>query len=562
LDYYLIEHIMFRKSPETAQLNIFTSPGSLLLGKSLSLYENQSAWHNQFRQQVTMRIDENIFSPLYCNNNGTPNSSIRVLIAMMILKEAERLSDEKLFENCRFNMLTRSAIGLLNADDLVPTDSTYYLFRKRIDEHAKAGNENLFDIVFSQITKSQCIDFEVSGKRIRMDSKMLGSNIAWLSRYELIHETLRLFYKQVKQFGKLDKATEDRLGDLLKLEGNKVVYTCSSEEVKTRLHQLGELIYKILPLFADSPSPQYKTLQRVFNEQFKLDENKVVVSREKEKISAQSVQSPHDTDCHYRNKDGTKVKGYSINVTESCDDDKDLNLIGNVDVRKASTSDVDFFQDDIEKSQEVFPDKIEDAHADGAYHSPDNQKFCEDKDINLYLHAIQGAKGRYQLDFLDNGRLSVLDTVTDELIDSTTITCKDGHNKWRIKTEKSYRYFSQKDIDNYQIRRRIEKTPIEILQKRNNVEATIFQLGYHYSNAKSRYRGEIRHQMWADIRCLWVNFARILKYMKQSTQETSFFAKYALKSLYTGFSFVLKSYLSAILPHHLSNSENTIFSVV
>jgi hypothetical protein len=68
-----------------------------------------------------------------------------------------------------------------------------------------------------------------------MDSKLLGSNIAWLSSYELIHETLRLFYTQAKQSGKLEKATEDRLDDLLKLEGNKVVYTCSSEELKSRL---------------------------------------------------------------------------------------------------------------------------------------------------------------------------------------------------------------------------------------------------------------------------------------------------------------------------------------
>lgn len=30
-------------------------------------------------------------------------------------------------------------------------------------------------------------------KQVRMESKLLGSNIAWYSRYELIHETLRLF---------------------------------------------------------------------------------------------------------------------------------------------------------------------------------------------------------------------------------------------------------------------------------------------------------------------------------------------------------------------------------
>ena len=201
-----------------------------------------------------------------------------------------------------------ASLGLNNADDPLPTESTYYLFRKRIQEYAKDKNENLFETAFSQITKGQCAEFEVSGKRIRMDSKMLGSNIAWLSRYELIHETLRLFYKHEKHDVRLDKVIQNRLEELLKLEGNKVVYICSNEEVKSRLQELGELIYRILPLFPTSTSIYYQTLQRVFNEQYKIDEKKMVVAREKEEISAKSVQSPHDTDCHYRNKDNQKVK--------------------------------------------------------------------------------------------------------------------------------------------------------------------------------------------------------------------------------------------------------------
>lgn len=552
---------MFKKSSKSGQLNMFTSPKSLFSGNSLKMYEDEQAWHNQFRKQVTMRIDENIFRPLYCQDNGTPNAPVRVLVAMMVLKEAEGLSDQKIFENCRFNMLVRSAIGLYNADDSLPTESTYYLFRKRIQEYAKEKNENLFETAFAQITKGQCAEFEVSGKRIRMDSKLLGSNIAWLSRYELIHETLRLFYDQVKQAGQIDKAIKDRLDELLKLDGNKVVYICSNEEVKSRLQELGELIYKILPLFISSTGVHYQTLQRVFNEQYRVDEKKVVVAREKEEISAKSVQSPHDTDCHYRNKDDQKVKGYSINVTESCDDDKPLNLIGHVDVRKASTSDVDFLQDDIEKAQEVFPDKIQAAHADGAYHSPDNQQYCKDNEIDLYLHAIQGAKSRYQFNFAENRELSVFDTITNEMVDSIKVICKDGTVKWRIKTEKGYRYFTQKDIDGYLVRKQIAETPIETLQFRNNVEATIFQLGYHYPNAKSRYRGEIKHQMWANIRCLWVNFVRILKYIKQVCQRTLFFAKYELKYHFAKFIFAFQSFLTAILPHHLSSSENADFSI-
>jgi hypothetical protein len=555
---------MFRKSSESGQLNIFTSPKSLFSGNSLKMYEDKHAWHNQFRKQVTMRIDENIFKPLYSQDNGTPNASIRILVAMMILKEADGLSDQKIFEDCRFNMLVRSALGLFNADDPIPTESTYYLFRKRIQEYAKKNNENLFETVFAQITKDQCADFEVSGKRIRMDSKLLGSNIAWLSRYELIHKTLHLFYNQIKHTGQLDQATENKLDDLLKLEGNKVVYICSTEEVKSRLQTLGELIYNILPLFSSSTSISYQTLQQVFNEQYKVDEHKVVVAREKEEISAKSIQSPHDTHCHYRNKGDQKVKGYSINVTESCDDDKLLNLIGHVDVKKASASDVDFFQDDIEKAQKVFPDKIKFAHADGAYHSPDNQRYCKTNDIKLYLHAIQGAKGRYQFKLSENGKLSIFDTTINDIVVSEMITGKNNTIKWRIKTKKGYRYFTQKDIDGYMLRKQVAETPIKILQKRNNVEATIFQLGYHYSNAKSRYRGEIKHQMWANIRCLWVNFVRILKYIKQLCQRTSFFVKNRIKSVLFELYFAIKLILTAILSIPAvaeSNSENIRFSL-
>lgn len=491
---------MFKKSSESGQLNIFTSPKSLFSGNSLKMYEDEHAWHNQFRKQVTMRIDEDIFRPLYCLDNGTPNAPVRVLVAMMVLKEAEGLSDQKIFGNSRFNLLVRSALGLHNADDPLPTESTYYLFRKRIHQYAKEENENLFETAFAQITKGQCTEFEVSGKRIRMDSKLLGSNIAWLSRYELIHETLRLFYNQVKQAGQPDKAIEDRLDELLQLEGNKVVYICSGEEVKSRLHEPGGLIYKILPLFSFSTSVYYQTLRRVFNEQYRVDEKKVVVAREKEEISAKPVQSPHDTDCHYRNKDDQKVKGFSI--------------------------------------------------------------------INLYLHAIQGAKGRYQFNFLENGELSIFDTIDNKIVDYVNVTDKNNTDKWRIKTEKAYRYFTRKDIDGYLIRKKIAETPIETLQFRNNVEATVFQLGYHYPNAKSRYRGEIKHQMWANIRCLWVNFVRILKYIKQLCQRTSFFAKFLAKSLFSScrrgrseLNLAINSILTAILPNNLSSSENTRFSI-
>ncbi|HYF69492.1 MAG TPA: transposase [Ohtaekwangia sp.] len=542
---------MFKKSNKEPQLNMFSSPSSLLTGKSLKMYDDKTAWHNKFRQQVTSKIDEDIFKPLYCSDNGTPNAPIRVLVAMMILKEAEGISDHKLFENCRFNMLTRNAIGLVNADDSLPTESTYYLFRKRVVDYAKANGVNLFEVVFQQVTKNQCAEFEVSGKAIRMDSKLLGSNIAWLSRYELIHETFRLFYSEVKQTGKLDKATAEVLESLLALEGNKITYTCSNEEVQTRLQQLGAVIYKILPLFSIADAPRYyQTLARVFDEQYSIDENKIVTARAKEEITAQSVQSPHDTDCTYRNKGGDTVKGYSINVTESCDDGDVLNLIGHVDVREASTPDVDYLKDDIKKVEEVFTSKVETAHADGAYHSKDNQAFCKEdgRNIELYLHAIQGEAGRYNLDLVDN-KLLVLDTLTNQHVAYTQVIDKKGIVKWRIDLHKGYRYFSQDELNTCLIRKKIAATPIETLRKRNNVEATIFQLAYHYPNSKSRYRGLIKHQMWANIRCLWVNFVRLLNFIGKVRPIPTFSIKNTFSPLCRSWASVIKKFLVIIFPN-------------
>jgi hypothetical protein len=515
---------MLKKSLKSQQLDMFSSASSIFNGKSQTTYEDPKAWHNLFRKEVISRIDEAVFSPLYSDTQGRPNASIKVLLGMMILKEADGLSDEKIFENCRFNLLYRSALGLFNLNDSIPTESTYYLFRQKVVAYDKATGINLFSEVFSQTTKEQCIEFGVSGKRIRMDSKLLGSNIAWMSRYELIHKTLELYYGEIKDKITLDVTLRAHLEEALKLQGDKVVYTHTSQEVKVKLQDLGTLISQLLDL-RDCPKTQsYQTLQRVFTEQYEINEDKIIVAREKETISPQSVQSPHDTDCTYRSKGGhggqkkQEIKGYSVNVTETCDDDN-LNLITNANVKVVSTADTEFLQDDTEKTQAIVTDKIEVVHADGAYHSPSNQNFCKKNEINLCLQAIQGAKGRYELEMNEDQTLQVTDTQTGHQVESVKVTSKNGTEKWRIQVDKAYRYITQKEIDSYQLRKKIGTISKEEVQYRNNVEATIFQVAYHFPNAKSRYRGLTKHQMWANIRCLWVNFARIVHNVIENAQN-------------------------------------------
>jgi len=190
---------MFRNTPKHKQVDLFSGVPTILEGKSLSGYKDECGWHNQFRKQIISRLDESVFKVLYSEKMGAPNASISVMVGMMILKEAFGWSDAQLFENCRYNLLVRSALGLFNLSDEIPAESTYYLLRRHVHTYEREHGENLLERVFESVTRDQIKEFEVSGEQIRMDSKLLGSNIAWYSRYEIIHQTLVLFYKKMSK---------------------------------------------------------------------------------------------------------------------------------------------------------------------------------------------------------------------------------------------------------------------------------------------------------------------------------------------------------------------------
>jgi len=402
----------------------------------------------------------------------------------MILKEAQGWSDSQLFEHSRFNLLVRSALGMSNIDDSTPAESTYYLLRNRIVCWEKEGNENLIEKVFSQVTKSQAAEFNINGKKIRMDSKLLGSNIAWYSRYELIHESVRLAYGSLKSSIDCFLSEPDikHLEGILSESGDKVSYRSNKSEIETKLSQLGAIIFKIINKMGDNSSSCIQTLVRVFNEQYHVVDD-TVSTRPKQEISAKSVQSPHDTDCHYRKKGDNQTKGYSINIAETCDDvvhqevmeesisaeelqdsvkNKPLNLVTFVQVEAASVADCDFFQPAIEATQQVVTQKIETVNVDGAYHSEDNQDYCHENSIDLVTGAIQGKPSRYDITQDENGDVTVTDLTTNTEIEVRQVTSrKEGTApKWAIKTENNkHRYFTQKEIETCSLRKRITSRP-------------------------------------------------------------------------------------------------------
>lgn len=501
---------MFKKSPKTKQFDMFSSPSGLLCEREGRLYDDPSAWHNTFYRDVTSNIDEEIFKPLYTtekddNRVGRPNVSIRILVAMIILKEGIGCSDEQLYEHCRFNLLYRRALGMVSLDEQCPTIDSYYGFRRKLCKHEEEFKENLFDKCFKQITKLQAKEYRISGKSIRMDSKLISSNIAWYSRYEIIQKSFVSAVTKEELERISDQLIHQQALAFFIEDAAKTVYRTDSEAMGKRLLTLGIVIDYILTHSVSGSKP---LLERVFSEQYEKSDDGIVSVRDKRKISAKSVQNPNDPDAEYRGKNKQRVKGFVTNITETVPENGKPSLITDVKVKGATAADNDFFEEAVKETEKVTGVDVENVYVDGAYQSEKNREFAKDK-INIISGGLQGKPSRFDLNLKDDQTLEVTDKTTGEI--KTAIPVKP--DEWKIVLEnadgkKSYRYFKKEHVDKAEVRRKVESIPFEERKKRNNVEAAMFQYGFHTRNNKTRYRTLFKHGLQAIARCAWMNMRR------------------------------------------------------
>ena len=160
---------MFKPSAASRQSDVFSSFASHFGESKTEKLNDPIGWHNRFCEYVTSRIDESPYAVLFSDSRGRPNASIRVLVAMLFLKEGFGWSDQELFEQCGFNLLVMRALGFVNLDDEVPVPSTYYLFKKQLFAYQMDHGVDLVGETFRSLTAEQAGLLGVCGDFIRMD---------------------------------------------------------------------------------------------------------------------------------------------------------------------------------------------------------------------------------------------------------------------------------------------------------------------------------------------------------------------------------------------------------
>jgi hypothetical protein len=382
---------MFRRtSPQTSLLE------SRFLVPPEKRARLERSWAEAFRVHVLPLIDEEPFRECFCEDNGRPNKSIKQLVGLHILKEADDLTDEQVLEQFEFNLQWHHALGVVSTDASI-CQKTLHNFRVRLlkNERARA--------VFDQVTTAIAQADGLSVARQRLDSTHIISNIAVLTRLGLFVETLANFLRELKsaQPEKLSAVKAEYRKRYLEREG--YFADVKRELARRRLPVVATDLHRLLTKFRDDSAvtalPSYQLMQRLFDEQCVLvpaepdalhepaDEDSPseppepterVVIREPKEISSQSMQSPYDPDATY----GHKGKGYEAQIAETCVEGNPYQVITDVDVNGAHVSDQHAVVPAVERLAEkgMRPDELT---ADTGFGSGENIVACAQRDVDL-----------------------------------------------------------------------------------------------------------------------------------------------------------------------------------
>lgn len=577
---------MFR-STKNSQQNIFSSINTHLSSRKQDLLADPNAWHNVFYREFLCNLDEQKFAPLYHGNMGRPNASVRELVGMIVLKEGQGWSDSQLFEQCRFNIKVMMALGKANLDEDIPVEATYYDFKRLLSDYNDAHNCDLLKEAFQDVTIKQLKTHELRGSKIRMDSKLINSNIRRCHRVDVITEAFRKFTMDL-DINELEVVLDAEVCEIVRelKEGSStnLLYKLTSAEKKELLTTLGRAIRLLLNHYRQSRPAHYEILERIYREQYEEKEDEDpgnsdkdlpgrevdVQPRDAKDVSSSSVQSMYDPTATFQAKgtsSGRKTaRGYHVNVTETCDDEDDIRLITDLQVGTANKCEGDFMFPAIEESESILENAygikeedqryIDQVITDGGYDKIKNrEEMMKSGSPQWKISKMKGIRTIYEMKWGEDGELEVWEKASGK-------QCQVGYSeraeKYVItKPDGQKRYLTKEAVEIYITKSIIEShADKKSRHLRANAESTIHQMFHRLGKAsKIKYRGLFACQTYVVSRAIWVNIQRIIGKMEKYAEKSIYLPQIILRSIMKAMVAERKKLLTCLIDFRFSHFQ-------
>ena len=362
-----------------------TNPQQTLFGVDTQISPSlcnrlKTSWAHLFKIEILPILfrNEDKYAMLY-GKTGRPNFSVARLLGLCLLQEFNNLSDQQALDEFSFDIRWRYALDINEDEDYLSRRSLVE-FRRRLA--AKDPEMKLVRNVFDNIRDSALKKLGLSARDQRLDSTHIISNIRMRGRLALFSNTLSLFLKSINEDQFSSVPEEIQKWHTTESEG---WFGLGPAEQKVKLEKLAQYVYALIVLFEKDEivksSEPYQLLNRLFSEQCELEKepNTEIDSNMNHKIQVKkrpegiTLQSPYDPDASY----GHKGAGYSLHITETCNNAEKPEIITDYEVHGAGRSDIGKTLSVIERLDEAGL-KPETLFADGGYPSvPSSLKIIE-----------------------------------------------------------------------------------------------------------------------------------------------------------------------------------------
>ncbi len=529
---------MYRKN-QRAQQPLLVSHVNELPERTLKVLKN--SWAETFRHEVFPRIHEDRFAVLYATCPSRPNVAVNVLVGLEIIKGLRGWSDEELYEHFVLDVQVRYALCCDNFGEGDFDLRTVYNFRRALSEYALKSGINLMQGTFADITDAQIQKLGIKTDIQRMDSSAIASNIADLSRLELLITVVQRLYRGLQEE---DQASyREQFGPYLEQGAGQYTYRIKGKEaVWAEIQRVGEVLYPLLQHLQSDYGKEaiYATAQRFFDENFFVLQARVKAKQNHE-ISAGCLQSVDDLEASYRVKGNHAYKGYVTNLSETANPENPVQLVTSLSAAPNRTSDQELLKQDVPGLQERMV--LRQLVNDGEYAGPAVDQLLRERHIEQISSALTGT-----LPDRSEGKLVMADfeMQLNEPGEVIAATCPAGQVatihpspkgqsfrlcfdlpicqacplacycpiQTNLKKNMAWLPVPRDRAASSQRRRRFERTKEAARQLRPAVEATMFQLKHKFRQGKVLVRGLFRVTHVLLCAALAVNLRRIDRYRK------------------------------------------------
>lgn len=375
----------------------------------------QNGWQGLFREVILELMPAQIIAGEFDPDNGRPTKELYSVAGLIFISEFMNWTTEQAAQAYMFHTDIWYALNLKPGEQSMST-RTIERYRKIFRETELACK------VMSDVTNSLVDLLELNVTEQRLDSTHVFSNMAIFGRTRMMGVTVKKFLTQVKRHGEdIYESIPEELRTRYQCSESRLFADTSkgSKSLKLLRQQVAEDMYFLIKRFINDDRfnnrSTFKNFCTVFEQQCEVTEDKVEIN---DKPGGNVIQNPSDPDATY---DGYKGPGYQVQLSETCSDKNEVQLITSAIPQTACEQDTDAVEkirDELRESGNLPGEML----ADTSYGSDENVQSALEKDRMNLVSPVKGKE--------PESEISICDFEIDEET-NTVRACPAGHDPFK-----------------------------------------------------------------------------------------------------------------------------------